>query len=152
LLVNVTNLEPYVLLGQWTWRILNNVFKALGKSMNDPVSVSNRTYFQTLSELLLLLVYYAETEIDFIRLLEVWLHSHDLRESLFGMFKRAIAIIQNTNAIPELRLLETRVSERLHTVLRATLPLDQLDGIALVGKQSRPAAGRPSSGSSGLRA
>lgn len=36
------------------------------------------TYVQTLVELLLLLIYYAEAEVDLVCLLEVGLHSHDL--------------------------------------------------------------------------
>jgi hypothetical protein len=63
------------------------------------------TYIQTLVELLLLLVYYAEAEVDLVCLLEVGLHSHDLRESLFSVLQRAIAIVQDANAVPQLRLL-----------------------------------------------
>jgi hypothetical protein len=54
-----------------------------------------------LVELLLLLVYYAQAEINFIRLLKGGLHSHDLRKRLLGMLEGAIAIIENTNTIPE---------------------------------------------------
>jgi len=63
------------------------------------------TYIQTLVELLLLLVYYAEAKVDLVCLLEVGLHAHDLRESLFGMLQRAITIVQDANAVPQLRLL-----------------------------------------------
>jgi hypothetical protein len=40
-----------------------------------------------------LFVYDAEPEVDFIGLLKVGSHPHDLRESLLGMVKGAIAII-----------------------------------------------------------
>lgn len=63
------------------------------------------TYVQTLVELLLLLVYYTQTEIDLIRFFEVGLHAHNLGEGLFGMLKRAVAVVENANAIPELRFL-----------------------------------------------
>jgi hypothetical protein len=89
LLVDVTDLEPNILFGKRTGRIGNNVLEAI----------------QTLVELLLLLVYYAEAEVDLVCLLEVGLHSHDLRESLFGVLQRAIAIVQDANAVPQLRLL-----------------------------------------------
>jgi hypothetical protein len=50
-------------------------------------------YFETLGVLLLLLVYYAETEIHLVRFLEFRRHAHDLGESLLGMIKGAIAIV-----------------------------------------------------------
>ena len=43
------------------------------------------TYVQTLVELLLLLVYYTQAEVDLVCLLEVWLHTHDLREGFLGV-------------------------------------------------------------------
>ena len=84
----MTNLEPDVLLRQWSGRILDDVFKAL---MNVP-EISSRnglqddplrdsgvlTYLQTLHVLLLLLVDYTEPEVDFASLLKVRLHAHDL--------------------------------------------------------------------------
>jgi hypothetical protein len=51
------------------------------------------TYVQALVELLLLFINYAQTEINFVGLLEVWLHAHDLRKRLLGVFERSIAII-----------------------------------------------------------
>lgn len=64
------------------------------------------THIQTLVELLLLLIDYAEAEVDLVGLLKVGLHAHDLRKGLFGVLKRAISIIQDSNAIPELWFLE----------------------------------------------
>lgn len=43
-------------------------------------------YLETLTELLLLLIDYAETEVDLVGLLKIWLHSHHLREGFFCMF------------------------------------------------------------------
>lgn len=50
-------------------------------------NVFANTYIQTLVELLLLLVYYAEAEVDLVCLLKIGLHAHDLRESLFGVLQ-----------------------------------------------------------------
>lgn len=53
-----------------------------------PVRNANGTaHLKTLLKLLLLLVDYAEAEVDFVCLLKVRLHSHDLRESLFRVLK-----------------------------------------------------------------
>ena len=65
------------------------------------------TYVQTLVELLLLLVYYTQAEVDFVCLLEVGLHAHNLGESLFGVLKGAIAVVQNTNAVPKFGFLRS---------------------------------------------
>lgn len=45
------------------------------------------TDLETLLEFLLLFVDYAETEVDLIGFLKVWLHTHDLRKCFFGMLK-----------------------------------------------------------------
>jgi hypothetical protein len=55
--------------------------------------------------LLLLLVDYTQSEINFIGLLEVWLHAHDLRERFLGMLERTVAIIEYADAIPKFGLL-----------------------------------------------
>jgi hypothetical protein len=70
-------------------------------------SLAVSTYIQTLTELLLLLVNYAEAEVDLVGLFEIWLHAHDLRKGLFGMLKRSIAIVKDSYPIPELRFLGT---------------------------------------------
>ena len=44
-------------------------------------------YLQALLEFLLLFVDYAESEVDLVCLFKIWLHAHDLRESLFGVFQ-----------------------------------------------------------------
>lgn len=90
LLMNMTDLKVDVFFGQWTGRIIDDVLEA----------------FQALVELLLLLVYYSETEVDFIGLFKVGRHAHDLRESLFGMVERSITIIQDTNSVPQFGLLQ----------------------------------------------
>ena len=43
------------------------------------------TYIKTLIELLLLLVYYTEEEVDLIGLFKVGFHSHYLRECFLGV-------------------------------------------------------------------
>lgn len=58
-------------------------------------------------EFLLLLVYYPKTEIDLVCLFKVGLHAHDLREGFFGMLERAIAVVQDTDSVPEFWLLLT---------------------------------------------
>lgn len=63
------------------------------------------TYLQALLELLLLLVYYAEAEVDLVGFLEARVHAHDLREGFFGVLERAIAIVQDADTIPELGFL-----------------------------------------------
>ena len=68
-------------------------------------NVFANTYIQTLVELLLLLVYYAEAEVDLVCLLEVGLHAHDLGEGLLRVLKGAVAVVQDTNAVPKLRFL-----------------------------------------------
>lgn len=83
--MNMTDLKVDVFFGQRTGRVVDNVLEA----------------FQALVELLLLLVYYSETEVDFIGLFKVRRHAHDLRESLFGVVERSITIIQDTNAVPQ---------------------------------------------------
>lgn len=77
LLVDVTNLEPNILLSQRTRRLVDNEFET----------------FQTLRELLLLLVYDTEAEVDFVGLFEFGSHPHDLGESLLGVVERTVAII-----------------------------------------------------------
>lgn len=58
------------------------------------------TNLQALLVLLLLLVDDSQAEVDFIGLLKVWSHAHNLSESLLRMVQRTIAVIKDTNAIP----------------------------------------------------
>lgn len=90
-----------------------------------------------------MLVYYTEAEVDLVRLLEVRLHAHDLRESLFCVLQGAIAVVEYAYAIPKLRLL-CRRQLHVHRLVREDIPLDLRGGRVLAGKQSKPAAGRPS--------
>jgi hypothetical protein len=64
------------------------------------------THVQTLVELLLLLVDYAEAKVDLVGLFEVGFHAHHLREGFFGMLKRSVAVIQDSNPVPELGFLQ----------------------------------------------
>lgn len=102
LLMNVPDLEPNVFFRERSWWYRDNIPETLHKSAaashKDSLRVS---YLETLRVLLLLLVNYAETEINLICLFEVWLHAHDLGESLFCVLERAIAIVEDTNAVPE---------------------------------------------------
>jgi hypothetical protein len=105
LFIHVTDLEPNILLGEWARWVGHNVFEALRKSVWIKDQSREETYVQALVELLLLLVNYAETEVDLVGLLEAWLHAHNLREGLFGMLEGPIAIIQDANAVPQLGFL-----------------------------------------------
>lgn len=89
LLVNVTNLEPYIFLGEGTRRVSDDVFEAL----------------QTLAELLLLLVDDSQAEINLVGLFKLGSHAHDLRESFLCVVEGAIAVIQDADAVPQLRFL-----------------------------------------------
>ena len=103
----MANLEPNVLLGERSGRVIDDVFEALRKLAKSKGinGVYDAPYLQTLAELLLLLVDYAQTEVDFVGLLKVGLHAHDLRESFFRVLERAVAVVQNTNSVPKLGLL-----------------------------------------------
>jgi hypothetical protein len=85
LLVDVTDLEPNILFRERTRGVGDYVFEAV----------------QTLVELLLLLVYYAQAEVDLVCLLEVGLHAHDLGKGLLRVLKGAVAVVQDTNAVPK---------------------------------------------------
>jgi hypothetical protein len=98
LFVDMTDLEPNVFLRKGTRRVGDNILEAL----------------QALVKLLLLFVYDSQSEIDFIRLLEIRSHAHDLGESLLCVVQRAIAIIKDTNSVPQLGFLGIpEVIERL---------------------------------------
>lgn len=97
LLVHMTNLKPDVFLGEWPWWVFDNPFEALLISHSRP---QWQNYLQTLRILLLLLVNDAEPKVDLVGFLEVRLHVHHLREGFLGMFERAIAVVENANAIP----------------------------------------------------
>jgi hypothetical protein len=106
LFVHVTDLEPDVLLRQRTRRVSDNVFEALHVGQFRSRDIVDDTYVQTLVELLLLLVNYAEAEVDLVSLFEAWLHAHDLRESFLGMFEGTIAIVEDSYPVPELGFLD----------------------------------------------
>jgi hypothetical protein len=108
------------------------------------------TYVQTLIELLLLFVNYTETEVYFIRLLEVGFHAHDLRKRLLSVLERAIAVIEDTYAVPKLGFLDIISFVGTRQILKRAIPLDQTDDKALAGKQSKPVVNHPSSNSNGL--
>jgi hypothetical protein len=77
LFVDVSNLEPDILFRQRPRWIGYDVAEAL----------------QALLVLLLLLVYYTQSEIDLVGLFKIGLHPHHLRKRLLGVFQRAITVI-----------------------------------------------------------
>jgi hypothetical protein len=78
-----------------------------------PTAKATETYFETLIILLLLLVDDTQAKVDLVGLFEVRLHLHDLRESFLGVIKRSVAVVQYTDAIPQLWLLQFSFSGAL---------------------------------------
>lgn len=98
----MTNLKPDVLFGKRPRRVIHDVFETLYPTRQQAVENFYRlvTHLQTLVVLLLLLVDDSQAEIDFIGLLKVWSHAHNLGESFLRMVQRTVAVIKDTNAIP----------------------------------------------------
>lgn len=105
LLVHMTNLEPDVFFGKRSRRIGDNVFETLPKCQKNRAVLSRTSDLQALIVLLLLLVDNAKSKVDFVGLLEIRLHAHDLGERFLGMLKRSIAIVEYANTVPQFRLL-----------------------------------------------
>lgn len=63
------------------------------------------THLKTLLEFLLLLVDYSKAKVDFVGLFKVGFHAHNLRKGFFCMFKRTVAVVENTYAVPQLGFL-----------------------------------------------
>jgi hypothetical protein len=78
LFVNVTNLKPNVRLAQRLRWILDNVLEALHMLALHLQLMRQRAYLKTLLKLGLLFVYYSQAKVDFIRLVKLWCHAHDL--------------------------------------------------------------------------
>lgn len=109
--MDMTNLEPNVFLRQGTGRRIDNVFETLQRLATRIKSGhKTRTYLKTLNPLVLLFVYYTESEVDLICFLEIRLYVHNLRERFFGVIVAAISIVQYTNTIPQHRILRCLVS------------------------------------------
>lgn len=103
LLIDVTNLEPDISVGEGTGRITKYTIKA-----------GERLFIFSL-----LFVDDAETEKDFVRLVEVlsvvvsktcqktrrgkftFVHAKDRGEGLLGVIEGAVSVIEDANAIPE---------------------------------------------------
>ena len=109
--MDVADLKPDIFLGQGPRRILDYIFEALG-THQQLLAYSRKTsiYLQALRVLLLLLVDYPKTEVNFIGLVKVWLHEHHLRKGFFGVLERAVSVVEDTDPIPEFRFLQ-RVSQ-----------------------------------------
>jgi len=84
LLVDVADLKPDVFFGQWPRRIGDDVLEALQLMLVKYVTTAGftRYYLKTLRILLLLLVYYSESEVDLVGFVKARLHPHDLRKRL----------------------------------------------------------------------
>lgn len=67
-------------------------------------------YLQALAELLLLLIDYTQAEVDFVGLFKVGCHAHHLRERFLCVVERTVAIIKDTDAIPQFGLLQDTVA------------------------------------------
>lgn len=58
-------------------------------------------YLETRAILLLLFVYYTQSKVNLVRLVECRLHLHDLGEGLFGMLERAVPVVEYADAVPK---------------------------------------------------
>lgn len=85
LLENRTYLEPDVWLGQWVWRVGQDVLEAL----------------QSRRKHALVLVDDAETEIDLVGLVEVGVQVQHTHEGLFSVLQGAVAVVQDPDAVPQ---------------------------------------------------
>lgn len=65
------------------------------------------TYVKTLAELGLLLVDYAEAEINLVRFFEIRLNLHDLRKGFLGVVVTTVPIVEYTDPIPQHGVLRT---------------------------------------------
>ena len=100
LLMNMANLEPDIFLGEWPRRVGDDILETLPNDQQSAINVRQPTNLQALVVFLLLLVDNPKSEVDLIRLFKIRLHAHDLRECFFGVFERAVAIVQYANSIP----------------------------------------------------
>lgn len=103
LLVNVSDLEPNVLLRKGSWRGVYNVLEALGARWSAPYHGKRDfvAYVERLAILLLLFVNDAEAEVYLVSLVEIGLDVHDVAKCLFGMVERAVPVIKNADAVPK---------------------------------------------------
>lgn len=114
LLVHMAELEPDILLRQRRRRNMGDVLEALQKPTCQRNSsrigrywdLHVATYLKTALELALLLVDYAQAEVNLCRLLIVGLILHHLGKGLLGVFKRTMAIVEYTDPVPQLRILD----------------------------------------------
>lgn len=65
-------------------------------------------YFQCLVQLILLLIYDAQSEENFIAFFKFRIHFQNGSECLFCVFIWAISVIQNPNSIPQVRILNNQ--------------------------------------------
>lgn len=145
-------LEPDILLCQRSRWVVNDVFEALSHQVRYLLWELMRgdTNLQALSELLLLLVDYAEAKVYLVCLLKVWLHAHDLGEGFLRVFQGTIAVVQNPNSVPQFGFLNETCKHRALHEREEVAPWDLSDGKGLADKQCRLAVDLPSSRSSDL--
>ena len=55
----------------------------------------------------LLLIDNSETKVDFIALLEFWVHFQNRSEGFFSMLKGTVSVIENANSIPQVGVLQS---------------------------------------------
>lgn len=68
---------------------------------------------------MLLFVYDAEPEVDLVGLIEGCVHAHDLTESLLGVLKASVPIVEYADTVPEFWLL--RILEVVESLLIGTV-------------------------------
>jgi hypothetical protein len=83
-----------------------DAIKALNECQPTPTAKTNSTHLETLLVFLLLFVDNAEAEKDFVGLVEILIHTQDARKGFFGVLERAITVIENSDAVPQLRVLK----------------------------------------------
>lgn len=86
LLEHRSDLKPDVGLGQWVWRVRQDVLEALQGGRKHA----------------LVLVYDTETEVDLIGLVKVGIQVQHTHKGLFSVLQGAVTVVQDTNSVPQL--------------------------------------------------
>jgi hypothetical protein len=87
--MNMTNLKPDVDFGQRLGRIGQNILEAIERQI----------------VLELLLVDDPQSKVNFIGLVEIRVHIHDLRKRFLGILQGSISIVQDAYPVPQFRVL-----------------------------------------------
>jgi hypothetical protein len=102
LFVNVSDLKVDIMLGQGFRRVRENISTQFSDG-KLPKTLQRRIV------LLMLLVNNPQPKVDLIRLFKVWIHSNDRGEGFLGMLKASVPVVQDSNPIPELWILNKHV-------------------------------------------